>query len=121
MAGRTRPTLLHEPGGTRLADLYDGVPNLHQPGRIGHDLALSIDGVFDQRRITLERLESEASSWGLLASRSIRTHLESMVAAFAAAVETVAPPRGSTPGLRQRFLATAERILAGRDIGDPES
>jgi serine/threonine-protein kinase HipA len=114
-------SLLHEPGGTRLADAYDCVPNLHQPGRIAYDLALSVDGVFDQRRISVERLESEAASWGVLPRHSIRARLESTVTAFAAAVETVAPPRGATPELRRRFVTTAERLLAGGEIGDPES
>jgi len=111
--------LLHEPGRTRLADVYDSVPNLFQPGRLNYDMALAVDGVFDQRRISLAHLVAEGVSWGILPSATVTSVVTDTIAGFGSAVEEVTPPRTATAGLRRRFATTAQRLLAGQEIGDP--
>jgi hypothetical protein len=65
--------ILHLPGRSVLADVYDAVPNLFRHGRINYDLALAVDRSFDHRRISAAHLirdcgpaclEREASASG---------------------------------------------------------
>lgn len=58
--------ILHLPGRSVLADVYDAVPDLFQDGRIDCDLALAIDGAFDHRRISAAHLIGEAGHWNAL-------------------------------------------------------
>jgi serine/threonine-protein kinase HipA len=101
--------LLHETR-TRLADVYDAAPNLFQEDRISYDLAMSVDGEFDWRRINSERIANEAASWGVLTDKHAQQAIDQTVAAFASTVETLKPPREATAGLREHFLRTVERL-----------
>jgi len=60
--------ILHLPGRSVLADVYDAVPNLFQAGRIEYNLALAIDGSFDHRRISAQHLIREAERWNALST-----------------------------------------------------
>ncbi|MDR1513040.1 MAG: HipA domain-containing protein [Propionibacteriaceae bacterium] len=95
---------------TRLADVYDAVPNLYQEDRVSYDLALAVDGEFDWRRVTAKRIRGEAASWGLMTDRDVAAIVGDTVSSFASAVAEVAPPRGSTPGLRKHLLSNAQRL-----------
>jgi serine/threonine-protein kinase HipA len=58
--------ILHLPGRSVLADVYDAIPNLFQDGRVDCNLALAIDGCFDHRRISATHLIREAERWNAL-------------------------------------------------------
>jgi serine/threonine-protein kinase HipA len=58
--------ILHLPGRSVLADVYDAAPNLFQQGRINYDLALAVDRSFDHRRISATHLVREAERWNAL-------------------------------------------------------
>ena len=58
--------ILHLPGRSVLADVYDAVPNLFQQDRINYDLALAIDRSFDHRCISAGHLIREAERWNAL-------------------------------------------------------
>lgn len=54
--------LMHLSSGTELSQVYDALPNLFQDGLIKWDLALAVDGVFDHRRMSVERILAESIS-----------------------------------------------------------
>jgi HipA-like C-terminal domain len=55
--------ILHLPGRSVLADVYDTAPNLFQEGRIDYNLALAVDGSFDHR-LSAPRISSAKESSG---------------------------------------------------------
>ena len=64
--------ILHLPGRSVLADVYNAVPSLFQDGRIDYNLALAIDGSFDRRRISAAHLIREAGT-GTRSAPAIRS------------------------------------------------
>lgn len=111
-------TLLHRADGTRLADVYDAIPNLYQGDRTNFQVALAIAGETDHRRLTLGHLVSEAVEWstGLREPRA-ETLVRDTLAAVLAAVDAIEPPAGVDPRMRPRIVSTVERLLAGDEIG----
>lgn len=109
--------LLHSPGRTRIAPLYDAVPNLYQPDRIEYDLALAVDGEFDLRSISVERIEAEARSWGILSDTAIRDAVGSTVDSFGHALEAVPAPTGCDPLMLEHLVWQQQRLQAGLSIG----
>lgn len=112
--------LLHLPTGTRLAPLYDAVPNLFQVGLISHDLALAIDGQFDHRRISVERLVREAVSWGVISPSRAEAVVETIIGAVARAVDEVSAPRGLSDGLVDALRWNTRRLQSGSEISEPK-
>ena len=110
--------LMHLASGSELSPVYDAVPNLFQDGLINWDLALAVDGVFDHRRISVERLLAETRSWGLISDdRALRT-VEGTLARMRDAVGAVIPPAGISPGVPDQISWSVDRLLAGDPIGE---
>jgi HipA-like C-terminal domain len=84
--------ILHLPGRSVLADVYDAVPNLFQEGRIDCNLALAIDGSFDHRRISAIHLIREAESWSALRTGEAEQVVTTTLADFAKALDPVLDP-----------------------------
>ncbi len=105
--------ILHLPGRSALADVYDAVPNLFQQGRINYDLALAIDRSFDHRRISAAHLIREAERWNALgAGEAGQITSAATLAGFA----TAARPR-SGPAWRPRSGGGAARLARGAPAG----
>jgi serine/threonine-protein kinase HipA len=112
--------LLHLPGGTELAQVYDALPNLFQEGLVTWDMALAIDGVFDYRRMSVERLLSEIATWGVLSERRASALVSETLDALVAAVAEVSAPKGVSPGLVDGLGRNLSRLLAGSEVSDPK-
>jgi serine/threonine-protein kinase HipA len=112
--------LLHLADGTQLTDIYDAVPNLFQERRIDWNLALSVGGIFDHRKVSVEALTAEALSWGVLPRPRIPTIIDSTLAAVAAAVAAVTPPKLASKGMPERIGWNVSRLRSGAEIGTPK-
>lgn len=110
----------HRSTGTELAQIYDALPNLFQHDLIRWDLALAIDGQFDHRRISVERILAEVQSWGVIAGRRAVAIVEETLAALHAAIGATALPRGASPGLAERLQWNVARLLSGDEISEPK-
>lgn len=77
--------LLHvAPGQVHLAPLYDTVPTALWPS-LRTEAAMSVDGRYDLRTITIEDVVREARSWGL-GAETTRRHLDDVLARLTAAL-----------------------------------
>ena len=112
--------LLHLATGTQLTEIYDAVPNLFQEGRIDWNLALSVGGIFDHRRISAEALTDEALSWGVLPRQRIPTVLDETLAAIEAAVRAIFPPSLASKGMPERIEWNISRLRSGAEISKPK-
>ncbi|MEY2849037.1 MAG: hypothetical protein RI885_1704 [Actinomycetota bacterium] len=113
--------LLHLAEGTRLAEVYDAVPNLFQSGRIDYSLAMAVDGIVDHRRISADSLEKEARAWGVIPRRSVSTIITGTLAGIEAALSAVAPHPSASKGMPERIAWTVRRLLAGDEISTPKA
>ena len=111
--------LLHLDTGTQLTEIYDAVPNLFQEGRIDWNLALSVGGHFDHRRISAEALIGEALSWGVLSRQLVPNIVEGTLAAIEAAVRAVTPPPHASKGMPERIEWNISRLRSGAEISEP--
>jgi len=109
--------LLHLPSGTELSPVYDAVPNLFQQGLIKWDLALSIDGEFDHRRLSVERLLSEIKSWSVLPELAAEAAIQDTLTGLDQAITAITPPQGVSPGMVEQLRWNVDRLLAGNEIG----
>lgn len=112
--------LLHLADGTQLTELYDAVPNLFQKGRIDWNLALSVNGIFDHRKISAEALTAEALSWGVLPRQRIPTVVDETLAAIEAAVGATTPPNLASKGMPERVEWNVSRLRSGTAISTPK-
>lgn len=112
--------LLHAHDGTRLSELYDAVPNLYQADRINWGMAMSIDGEFDHRKISAERLINEATSWSVLRTDTIESIIRSTIRDFTDAHMSIVPKPGVTPELAERLAWNAKRFVEGNAISAPK-
>jgi serine/threonine-protein kinase HipA len=110
--------ILHLPGRSVLADVYDAVPNLFQDGRIDYNLALAIDGSFDHRRISAEHLIREAGHWNALGTGEPEQIVTATLADFAKALDHVTVPPGVPAAAATQLAWNVERLQAGWEIGD---
>ena len=110
--------ILHLPGRSVLADVYDAVPNLFQDGRIDYNLALAIDGSFDHRRISAAHLIREAERWNALGTGEPEQIITATLADFAKALDHVTVPPGVTAATATQLAWNLERLQAGGEIGD---
>lgn len=111
--------LLHLSTGTELTQVYDAVPNLFQHGLISWDLALAINGVFDHRRLSVERLLAEATSWGVIPQRQAELVVADTLRALDTVIASTTPPPGVSPGMVERLQWNVRRLLAGTEISEP--
>jgi serine/threonine-protein kinase HipA len=112
--------LMHLPTGTELAQVYDAVPHLFQKGLIKFDLALAVDGVFDHRRMSVERVVAEATSWGVIAATRAEAIINETLAILASALDAVRPPKLISAGLDEHLRWNVQRLLAGAEISAPK-
>jgi serine/threonine-protein kinase HipA len=110
--------ILHLPGRSVLADVYDAVPNLFQDGRIDYNLALAIDGSFDHRRISAAHLIREAERWNALGTGEPEQIVTATLADFAQALDHVTVPPGVLAATTAQLAWNTERLQAGGEIGD---
>jgi serine/threonine-protein kinase HipA len=109
--------ILHLPGRSVLADVYDTVPNLFQEGRIDYNLALAIDGSFDHRRVSAAHLIREGERWNALRIGEAERIVASTLADFAKALDRVAVPPGVHAATATQLAWNVERLQAGGEIG----
>ncbi len=112
--------LMHLPTGTELSQVYDALPNLFQDGLIKWDLALAIDGIFDHRRMSIERIVAEARSWNVIAQGRAATIVEQTIATLSEALDSVEPNPGVSLGLVERLRWNVQRLLVGTEISVPK-
>ena len=110
--------ILHLPGRSVLADVYDAVPNLFQEGRINYNLALAIDGSFDHRRVSAAHLIREGEQWNALRVGEAEQIVTATLADFAKALDHVAVPRGVHAATAAQLAWNVERLQAGGEIGE---
>lgn len=111
--------LVHDHDGTRLAELYDAVPNFHQPDRISWDMAMAIDGIFDHRKVSVDLLVNEATSWSVLGRGRAEETIDETIRAFIAAQSAITPPADMDAGVAERLSWNAARLAAGDEISKP--
>jgi serine/threonine-protein kinase HipA len=110
--------ILHLPGRSVLADVYDVVPNLFQDGRIDFNLALAVDGCFDHRRISAAHLIREAERWNALSTGEPERIVTATLADFAKALDHVTVPPGVPAATTTQLAWNVERLQAGGEIGE---
>jgi len=113
--------ILHLPGRSVLADVYDVVSNLFQDGRIDYNLALAIDGSFDHRRISAAHLIREAEHWNALGTGEPEQIVTATLADFAKALDHVAVPPGVPAATATQLAWNVERLQAGWEIGERQA
>jgi serine/threonine-protein kinase HipA len=113
-------SLTHMADGSSVGDLYDAVPNLFQAGLISWNLALAIDGHFDHRRMSAERLLAEAASWGLLTQSRTEAVVRELLEALSEASSNLTPPPGVSAGMVEQVAWNISRLLAGSEISQPK-
>lgn len=112
--------LMHLRSGTELSQLYDAVPNLFQEGLIKFDFALAIDGVFDHRHMSVERLVAEAASWGVSAPSQAETIIGETLTALSGSIDAVKAPKQLSNGLGERLQWNIGRLIEGNEISEPK-
>lgn len=112
--------LLHESTGTELTEVYDALPNLFQDGLVKWDLALAIDGIFDHRRMSVERILAEVTSWGVVSERRAGVVVTEALMALDDAIAAIDPPNGLSPGLVERMQWNMRRLITGSEISEPK-
>ena len=110
--------ILHLPGRSVLADVYDAVPNLFQRDRINYDLALAIDRSFDHRCISAAHLIREAERWNALGAGEAERIVTATMADFATALDRVAVPQGVPVTAAAQLAWNVERLQSGGEIGE---
>jgi serine/threonine-protein kinase HipA len=112
--------LMHLSSGTELSQVYDALPNLFQEGLVKWDLALAVDGVFDHRRMSTERILAESKSWSVIAAARAEVIVADTLKALAEALGAVEPPKGVSSGLAEQLQWNVQRLLAGSEISEPK-
>jgi serine/threonine-protein kinase HipA len=113
--------ILHLPGRSQLADVYDAGPDLVQEGQIDCNLALAIDGSFDHRRISAVHLIREAESWNALRTGEAEQVVTATLTDFAKALDHVPVPYGVPTAAAAQLAWNVERLQAGAEIGERPS
>jgi serine/threonine-protein kinase HipA len=109
--------ILHLPGRSVLADVYDAVPNLFQPDRMNYNLALAIDRSFDHRCISAAHLIREAERWNVLGVAEAERIVTATLADFATALDHVVVPQGVPAAAVTQLAWNVERLQSGGEIG----
>jgi serine/threonine-protein kinase HipA len=111
---------MHLTTGTELSQVYDALPNLFQDGLAKWDLALAIDGIFDHRRISVERIVAEAKSWGVVAERRVELIVGETLTALGDALDAVEPPQDISAALVEHLRWNVRRLLSGCEVSEPK-
>lgn len=111
--------LMHLTTGTELSQVYDALPNLFQDGLIDWNIALAVDGVFDHRRMSVERISAEARSWAVIAPARVGAVIEETIKALSDALDTIEPLESCSEGLAEHLRWSVQRLLAGMEISEP--
>ncbi|MEO7125542.1 MAG: hypothetical protein ABI382_14365 [Nakamurella sp.] len=105
----------------------DALPNLFVEELIKWDLALSVDGLFDHGKISVERILAEIASWRVIpearASAIIADTLTALGAgrwALGAGLQETSPPPVSSLGVAERLQRNTSRLIAETVIGEPQ-
>jgi len=109
--------LMHLATETQLSQIYDAVPNLFQDGLINWNLALSVDGQFDHRRISIEHLLAEVNAWGVIPERRAIAAITETLIALDDAIAEVTPPIGVSEGLVDQLQWNIRQLRTGQEIG----
>ena len=112
--------LMHFPTGTELAQVYDALPNFFQTDRIDWNLALAIDGTFNHRRLSADKIIAETESWGVVPVARASSLVFETLHALDEAVASTTVPKGVSDGLVEHVQWTVGRLLAGVEIGEPK-
>lgn len=112
--------LMHLQSGTVLSQLYDAVPNLFQDRLVKFDIALAVDGIFDHRRVSVERIIVEAASWGVISRSRAETIIDQTLTSLAGSLTAVKAPKQISEGLGERLQWNVGRLLGGAEISEPK-
>jgi serine/threonine-protein kinase HipA len=82
------------------------------------NLALSIDGSFDHRRVSAVHLIREAESWGALRTGEAEKTVATTLTDFAKALDRVPVPRGVPAAATAQLAWNLERLQAGAEIAE---
>ena len=93
----------------RLAPAYDVVPLTHYPGVDGR-MAMSVNGVYDQRRISRGDLIAEVRRWGLGTDRA-EVVVEQTVSAIRETAQHEKPHARANAGLPEAIDTAAGRLV----------
>jgi serine/threonine-protein kinase HipA len=113
--------LMHLPTGTELAQVYDALPNFFETGRISWNLALAIDGTFDLRRLSVDKIIAETYSWGIITPARASSVVVETLHALDVAVASIKVPKGVSDGLAEHVQWAVGRLLAGVEISEPKA
>lgn len=113
--------LMHLSTGAELSQVYDALPNLFQRGLVKWDLALAVNGIFDHRRLSVEGIVAEATSWSVIAATRASQLVLKTLGALDEAITTIAPPLGVSNGMVEQLQWNVRRLLAGDEIGEATS
>ena len=103
-------SMLHLPDGSaRLAPAYDVVPLTHYPGVDGR-MAMSVNGVYVQHRISRDDLVAEAERWGLGTDRAEAT-VERTVSIIRDTAQREQPHARAYAGLPEAIDTAARRLV----------
>lgn len=112
--------LMHLATGTELAQVYDALPNLFQNGLVKWDLALAIDGQFDHRRMSVERILAEVASWGVISDQRATAVVAKTLTMLTDAIEAIEPPKDVSPGMVERLQWNVRRLSSGNEVSAPK-
>ncbi|MEO8908382.1 MAG: HipA domain-containing protein [Microbacteriaceae bacterium] len=108
--------LMHLSTGTELSQVYDALPNLFQEGLIKWDLAFAIDGQFDHRRMSVERLLAEIKSWGVMSDGRAAAAVTQTLTTLDDVVAATTPPKGVSAGMVEQIQWNVQRLRTGSEI-----
>lgn len=112
--------LMHLDTGTELSQVYDALPNLFQDGLAKWDLALAVDGVFDHRRMSVDRILAEANSWRVISESRAADVVAETLSSVEDAITATEPPKDSSPGMVEHLQWNVGRLIAGSEISEPK-
>ena len=113
--------LMHLTTGTELAQVYDASPNLFQADRVNWDLALSVNRIFDHRRMSAEVILAEAQSWNVISPTRASNLISETLRALDDAISEIAPPKGVSDGMTEHLHWNVGRLLDGNEVSEPRA
>lgn len=108
--------LMHSVDRTSLSQVYDAVPNLFQEGLTSWDLALSVDGVFDHRKLSVDRLLREIASWKLVPESRAKELVLRTLSQIEEAMCSITVPGGVSLRMVEQLEWNVMRLLSGAEI-----
>ena len=109
--------ILHHPGSDTIADLYDAIPNMFQPGRIDWSMAYAVNSNFDHRRVTLDDIVAEVTSWRLMSESRAEALVSECMREFSEALDLQRVPAGASPSVGDALKYYVTRLQGGHRIG----